>query len=80
MSRFRHIKLSQTMIDAIMFARAHEWKLERFPGGFWGGPDTAPFVSKTVAALIKRGQGSYTKWKEGKNGRFPIEFTLARRR
>ena len=74
------LKLSPTMISAIQFARAHTGTLERFPGGFWGAAESAPFGTKTVEGLISRGQGTYTKWKEGKNGKFPIEFTLARPR
>jgi hypothetical protein len=74
------LKLSETMIAAIKFAHTHEGKLERFPGGFWGASDAAPFGTKTVEGLLSRGQGTYTKWKEGKNGQFPIEFTLARPR
>lgn len=75
--------VSPTMQQALDFALKYGGKLKRFPGGFWTrGPEhpqyllSQSFGTKTVEALVKRGLGEYTEWKDGRNGRFPVEFTV----
>lgn len=76
-------KLSPTMRHAITFAQQHGGKLVRHPGGFWsceGWTHRGSFESfstGTADALVTRGAGHYSAWKDGRNGRFPIEVTIA---
>lgn len=61
--------------------------LIRYPGGFWMRPDLEVgnhtwlqdtwFGTTTIQALVARGELEYTKWQEGRNGRFPIEASIA---
>jgi hypothetical protein len=77
--------ITPTMQDALEFAREHDGKLTRHPGGFWCGPSqfyadrpgcrTRWFGSVTVEALVSRGLMHYSAWVEGKQ-RFPVEATL----
>lgn len=76
-------KLSPTMRHAITFAQANGGKLVRHPGGFWSNAEFVPFHSGdpsfstgTAEAIVARGAGFYSAWKEGRNGRFPIEITI----
>jgi hypothetical protein len=70
------------MRDAIDYARANGGKLLRQPGGFWVRPEDEylaycrSFGTPTVEGLVRRGVASYTKWKEGRNGRFPVEVVV----
>ena len=73
--------LTPTMQHAVDYAKQHDGKLHRHPGGFWGAPSwwdehRALFGTSTVAGLVRRGAAAYTEWKEGRNGRFPIVATL----
>ncbi|MCG7877211.1 MAG: hypothetical protein N0C90_12885 [Candidatus Thiodiazotropha endolucinida] len=84
-------KLTQTMQQAVDFARAHDNKLTRHPGGIWSGkehPDLVGidcyslddtylrFRTTTIQGLVSRGAAEYSDWKEGPSGRFPVEVTL----
>lgn len=78
-------KLSPTMRHAITFALANGGKLVRHPGGFWScaafvryqnGGSHQHFSTNTADAIVTRGAGEYTAWKDGKSGRFPIEVTV----
>lgn len=73
--------LTPTMEKAAEFARQHGGKLHRHPGGFWAGADYkqhgTSFGTSTVDGMVKRGAAEYTDWKEGRNGRFPVEMTLS---
>ena len=85
-------KLTPTMQAALDFARAHDGKLTRHPGGFWCGPtrggfsgrgiSTAPsrwFGTPTVEALVARGLMTYTAHQERKSGgTFPVEASIVR--
>lgn len=71
--------LSETMQRAIGFAAAHGGTLHRQPGGFWSpraGTDLGYYGTSTIEALVKRGLAEYTVWREGRNGRFPVEMRL----
>ncbi len=74
--------LTRTMKRAIRSASTNgskpRGKLIRYPGGFWypDGPGQHSYSTATVQALVRRGLAEYTQWKDGRNGRFPIEMTL----
>lgn len=75
-------ELTDTMRRAIKFAQQHENYLVRYPGGEWMqgtsmrvGPPRK-FGATTVQALVDRGIMTYTVWKAGKRGQFPIEAML----
>jgi len=72
--------ISRAMAHAIAEAKGlGGGRLVRLQGGFWdagGGGRGISFGTKTIEALIARQLASYTEWKEGRNGRFPIEITL----
>lgn len=75
--------LTSTMRDAVEWARDHGGKLHRHPGGFWGGEKFTQhhgewFGTPTIQGLATRGVVEYTAWKEGANGRFPIEASLTK--
>lgn len=73
--------LTPTMEKAAAFAKQHGGKLRRHPGGFWAGPEYqqwgTSFGTSTVDGMVKRGAAEYTDWKEGRNGRFPVEVSLS---
>ena len=56
--------------------------LVRFPGGFWSNEGWRQhegpwFGASTVAAIVKRGAGEYTRWQPSKKGgKFPIEVKI----
>lgn len=77
-----NMELTTTMKMAAEYARQHGGKLHRHPGGFWAGPEykshyATSFGTSTVDGMVKRGAAEYTAWKEGRNGRFPVEVTLS---
>lgn len=76
-------KLTPVMQEAV--DRSKDWggKLYRHPGGFWSGPGFMQgrdvyFGTSTVSGLVMRGAATYTEWKDGRNGRFPIVATLTK--
>jgi hypothetical protein len=75
-------KLSPTMRHAITFAQQHGGKLIRHPGGFWSCAEWQrvgsheSFSTGTADALVTRGVGYYSEWKDGRNGRFPVAVTI----
>ena len=57
--------------------------LVRFPGGMntpvrWMRHDQTgeSFGTSTIEALVKRKKAFYSKWQEGRRGKFPIEVTM----
>lgn len=68
--------LSPTMQRAVRLAMDSGGKLIRYPGGYWRGGGAGHVGTSTVEALVKRGVGSYSAWKESRRGKFPIELTL----
>lgn len=59
-------------------------KVVRRQGGYWTQPGAAhlgvighPYDwwvgTPTIEGLVRRGELEYSEWKDGKNGRFPIE-------
>lgn len=79
------LTLTPTMRRCIRSASANGGKshgtLTRYPGGYWRAKATdsrwAPwFNTSTVEGLVRRGLAEYTQWREGRNGRFPVEMTL----
>jgi hypothetical protein len=75
------------MEKAVEFAKQHDDKLVRYPGGFWmqAGLTAADdawmnrkwFGTSTVEALVKKGAMVYTQWQGGRHGQFPVEAALA---
>jgi hypothetical protein len=80
------VALSKEMQFAVEAMKAHGRKMYRSPGGFWmaytqgdtrlASDNGRIFGTLTVEALVKRGIAEYTDWRDGRNGRFPIEATL----
>ena len=73
-------KLSPLMQDAYNVAQKSEGKIYRLPGGFWyfnKKYEGSYIGTTTVEALVSRGLATYTEWKEGRRGKFPIEVTVA---
>lgn len=77
--------LSQIMNDALAVAMAHGARLMRLPGGFWvqpgfkwvSGSVPSPSIgTSTIEALVARGLMEYSKWQEGRKGRFPVEVRV----
>lgn len=76
--------VSKTQTRAIAFAKQHENKITRHPGGFWAGPEFRRqagkewFGTSTVQALVNRGLMEYSEWRgyKGRPGQYPIEATL----
>lgn len=77
-------RLSTTMAAALADTHDRGGVLMRQPGGFWTKPGE-PYTGSgyawwintpTVQALVIRGLMEYTEWKEGRNGRFPVQVKL----
>lgn len=71
--------LSPTMTNALRWIKEWGGKVKRYPGGFWSSPQaflSVTFGTSTIEALVKRGVMAYSEWKDGRNGRFPIEANL----
>ncbi len=73
--------LSPSMAGALTHALNHGAKLIRFPGGFWAAENWklhsgVYWGTSTVEALVTRGRMAYTKWQDGKHGKFPVEATV----
>lgn len=81
-------KFSPTMHEAIAHALEHgngipdQAILVRFPGGFWSHREWRQhegpwWGTTTINAIVKRGAGEYSDWKERKDGsKFPIEMRV----
>ncbi len=74
-------ELTPKMLKAIDRMKAHGNKFVRYPGGYWAANDWhrwhGPcFGTSTIEALVRRGIAEYTEWRDGHNGRFPIEVRL----
>lgn len=74
------VKLSDTMTKAVSLAARNGNKLTRHPGGIWSydafRQHGESYGTSTVNALVLRGVMKYSKWKKGRNGKFPVEATL----
>jgi hypothetical protein len=71
-------KLSPVMQQLIDSMRADGGTVARHPGGFWypTAKGATWYGTSTVEAIVARGAAEYSKWQEGRNGRFPIEARL----
>ncbi len=74
-------KLTPSMQQLIAHMKRHNNKVVRYPGGFWAAENwnmwSSPyFGTSTIEALVARGIATYTVWKDGRNGKFPIECIL----
>lgn len=85
MTQDKALTLSETMLEALDYAKANGGQLHRLPGGYWvAGKDKASnipssvkyFGSKTIGALVKRGVADYTAHRAGTHGDFPVEMTI----
>lgn len=78
----KKLKLSPEMQAAVEYAKAHDGKIVRYPGGFWakGGVWNRSerwFGTTTIEALVARGVAEYTDWQYRKDGsRFPTQITV----
>ena len=72
------MKLSKTMQECADRMRANGGLIWRYPGGYWGwgGNLSGSFGTSTVEALVSRGVAEYSRWQNGRSGRFPIEAKL----
>lgn len=70
------VKLSAPMMTTLEWIRAHGGFIHRFPGGFWGDEKYKYHKTVVVEALVRRGLLEYTEYKDGRNGRFPVEAKL----
>lgn len=77
-----NLEISKKMQQAMLYALANNGKLCRYRGGFWamenwrkGQPPW--FGTSTVKALVSRGLMSYSEWREGRKGRFPIAAVVS---
>lgn len=71
------LEISKKMQQAMLYALANGGKLCRYRGGFWAKENWRKgqypwFGTSTIKALVKRGLMSYTEWREGRKGPFPI--------
>lgn len=71
--------LTKTMLSLIDYIG--QATLYRHAGGFWKRDEhwvvnSPSFGGSSVEALVSRGIAEYTQWKDGKNGRFPIQARL----
>lgn len=74
------MKLTPTMLELVKYMKENGGVIHRHPGGFWAregyGYLSHSFGTSSVEALVKRGVATYTEWKDGKSGRFPIVARL----
>lgn len=69
------------MTNCKEFMQSHGRKIHRHQGGYWAQKNWninhgRCFGTCTVNALVTRGVAEYTRFIEGKNGRFPVEAEL----
>lgn len=78
-------KLTPAMREAVSNAEGNGGTLHRYPGGFWSWPNASWSGStpsgwfcgtSTVEALVDRGRLVYTRWQDGRSGRFPVHATI----
>src|SRR3990167_10999421 len=78
--------MSQTMLDAYEYAKAHGGIITRHQGGFWAKAEgwdrkQTSFGAATIIALVQRELAIFSKWQPRKlGGEFPVEITLVDRR
>lgn len=76
------LEVSEKMQQAMLYALANGGKLRRYRGGFWAMENWRKgqypwFGASTIKALVSRGLMSYTEWREGRQGRFPIAAVVS---
>jgi hypothetical protein len=69
-------ELTEPMMKAVKAMQKNDGKIIREPGGIWVTDGSFWHKTVTVEALVSRGVAEYTEWKEGRNGKFPIEARL----
>ncbi len=78
-------EISATMAICLAMAHDHGGKLTRYVGGYWSWKGVArnqngnPIEyagTSTVEALVSRKRLTYSDWKDGRNGRFPIAVEI----
>jgi len=77
-----NLEVSKKMKQAMLYALVNGGKLCRYRGGFWAMENwrkgqTPWFGASTVEALVSRGLMSYTEWRDGNKGRFPIAAVVS---
>jgi hypothetical protein len=72
---------SPTMKEAFDYATKHNGGIfYRSPGGYWSISSERQaypwWGTPTIEGLVKRGAATYTEWREGRNGKFPVEVRM----
>lgn len=78
-----NLELSKTMQQAMLYAMVNGGKLRRYRGGFWAMENWRHgqfpwFGTSTVEALVSRGLMSYSEWRDGRKGRFPVAVVVSK--
>ena len=78
-----NLKVSKKMQQAMLYALANGGKLRRYRGGFWAMENWRHaqfpwFGTSTVEALVSRGLMSYSEWRDGRKGRFPVAAVVSK--
>lgn len=79
--------LSATMAVTLAEITLRGGKIVRHQGGYWTEPGATPRAvighpfdwwagTRTIEALVRRGELEYTEWKDGRGGRFPVAADL----
>ena len=75
-----NIELSPKMQAVVSHMKLHG-VLVRYPGGYWADTNWHMWHgpcwgTPTIEGIVKRGFAKYTVWKDGRNGKFPIQCEL----
>ena len=76
-------EISKKMQQAMLYALVNGGKLRRYRGGFWAMENWRHgqfpwFGTSTVEALVSRGLMSYSEWRDGRKGRFPVAAVVSK--
>ena len=83
-TREKAMTLSETMKEAQEYAKANGGVLHRLPGGYWVAdkdrgnhpPSVKYYGTKTVQALVTRGDAEYFDHRTGRHGEFPVAVKI----
>jgi hypothetical protein len=78
-----NLEVSKKMQQAMLYALVNGGKLRRYRGGFWAMENWRHgqlpwFGTSTVEALVSRGLMSYSEWRDGRKGRFPVAAVVSK--
>lgn len=77
-----NLEISKKMQQAMLYTLANGGKLCRYRGGFWAKENWRKgqypwFGASTVKALVSRRLMSYTEWRDGRKGPFPVAAAVS---